>query len=108
MLNARLSESRRLERIVADMLSVSEIEAGTLKIVRGDVRLDQLFEELKDDYRVQAEDKEIAMVFNRRPSCLWCMWTARSMPSRCTTSSAMCSSTHQRAGGDDPSRRNCR
>ncbi len=66
-LNVISSESRRLERIVADMLSVSEIEAGTLKIVRGDVRLDQLFEELKDDYRVQAEDKEIAMVFELPP-----------------------------------------
>ena len=31
-LNVISSESRRLERIVADMLSVSEIEAGTLKI----------------------------------------------------------------------------
>jgi len=66
-LNVISSESRRLERIVADMLSVSEIEAGTLKIVRGDVRLDQLFEELKDDYRVQAEDKEIAMIFELPP-----------------------------------------
>lgn len=66
-LNVISSESRRLERIVADMLSVSEIEAGTLKIVRGDVRLDQLFDELKEDYRAMAEDKEINLVFELPP-----------------------------------------
>src|SRR5262249_9854487 len=38
-------EARRLERIVADMLSVSEIEAGSLKLNTGEVRLDALFEE---------------------------------------------------------------
>ncbi len=59
-LNVVSSESRRLERIVDDMLSMSEIEAGTLKIARGDVRLDQLFAELEADYRALAEDKELS------------------------------------------------
>ena len=39
-------EAKRLERIVADMLSVSEIEAGSLRLNPGEIRLDALFEEL--------------------------------------------------------------
>ena len=38
---------RRLERIVGDMLSVSEIEAGSFKLRTGDVRLENLFDDLK-------------------------------------------------------------
>ncbi len=60
-------EARRLERIVGDMLSVAEIEAGSLKIRKGDVRLDSLLEELRTDYRAQAEDKEIALEFDLPP-----------------------------------------
>jgi signal transduction histidine kinase len=60
-------EARRLERIVADMLSVSEIEAGSLKLNAGEVRLDALFEELEADFKAQAEDKEIKLVFELPP-----------------------------------------
>src|SRR5205814_3697972 len=42
-------EARRLERIVADMLSVSEIEAGSLKLNAGEIRLDALFEEVRGE-----------------------------------------------------------
>ncbi|MDX2132057.1 MAG: ATP-binding protein [Planctomycetota bacterium] len=60
-LNVITGESRRLERIIADMLSVSEMEAGVLKLRTDDVRLDALFEELEADFRAQAEDREIAL-----------------------------------------------
>lgn len=66
-LNVISTEVRRLERIVSDMLSVSEIEAGSLKIHTDDVRLDALFEELENDYRPQATDKEIALTFELPP-----------------------------------------
>lgn len=66
-LNVVSQEARRLERIVADMLSVSEIEAGSMKLMRGSVRLDALFEELEHDYRAQAADKEIALEFKLPP-----------------------------------------
>jgi PAS domain S-box-containing protein len=66
-LNVVSQEARRLERIVSDMLSVSEIEAGSMKLVRGDVRLEALFEELQNDYRAMASDKEIALEFNLPP-----------------------------------------
>lgn len=60
-------ESRRLERMVGDMLSISEIEAGTLKLRAGDVRLQQLFSDLEGDFAQQAKGKEIRMSFNLPP-----------------------------------------
>jgi signal transduction histidine kinase len=66
-INVISQEARRLERIVADMLSVSEIEAGSLRMHRDDVRLDTLLPELEEDYRVQAEDKNIRLRFELPP-----------------------------------------
>ncbi len=60
-------EARRLERIVGDMLSVSEIEAGSLKLRSGDVRVGQLMDELEADYRAQAEAKGQTLVFDLPP-----------------------------------------
>jgi len=60
-------EARRLERVVADMLSVAEIEAGSFKVHTADVRLDALFEELAADYTAQATDKEIELKFDLPP-----------------------------------------
>jgi signal transduction histidine kinase len=65
-------EAKRLERIVADMLSVSEIEAGSLKLHSGEVRLDALFEELEADFKAQAEDKEIKLAFELPPKYPLC------------------------------------
>jgi signal transduction histidine kinase len=66
-MNVINSEARRLERIVSDMLSVAEIEAGSLSIRPGDVRTDALFEELSSDYSAQAADKTLALVFDLPP-----------------------------------------
>ncbi|GJQ30595.1 MAG: hypothetical protein HBSAPP03_24790 [Phycisphaerae bacterium] len=66
-LNVIASETRRLERIVGDMLSVAEIEAGALKLRSAEVRLDALFEELHADFRAQAEDKDITLAFELPP-----------------------------------------
>lgn len=66
-LNVIGAESRRLERIVGDMLSVSEIEAGALKLRCGEVRVDAMLEELEADFRAQAEDKEIKLLFEFPP-----------------------------------------
>jgi PAS domain S-box-containing protein len=66
-INVISTESRRLERIVSDMLSVSEIEAGSLKLHSGEIRLDALFEELHADFKAQAEDKEIKLNFAMPP-----------------------------------------
>ncbi len=66
-LNVITAEARRLERIVGDMLRVSEMEAGALTLHLDDVRLDALFEELEADFRAQAEDKEIVLSFELPP-----------------------------------------
>lgn len=60
-------ETRRLERVVQDMLSVSEIEAGSFKLHVDDVRTDEIFEELRSDYNAQAQDREIRLVFDLAP-----------------------------------------
>jgi PAS domain S-box-containing protein len=56
-------EARRLERVVADMLSVSEIEAATLTLNLNDVPLARMFADLEADYEAQAREKSIEMVF---------------------------------------------
>lgn len=66
-LNVINSEARRLERIVSDMLSVAEIEAGSLTIRPGDVRTDALFDDLQHDYAAQAAEKSIELLFDLPP-----------------------------------------
>lgn len=66
-LNVINQESRRLERIVGEMLSVSEIEAGSLALKRGDVRLDALFTDLEADYQAMASEKELSLRFDLPP-----------------------------------------
>ncbi|MFB0524340.1 MAG: ATP-binding protein, partial [Phycisphaerae bacterium] len=66
-LNVINEESRRLERVVSQILSVSEIETGSLHLKRDDVRLDELLETLKADYKPQAKDKQITLKFNLPP-----------------------------------------
>jgi len=62
-LNVINQEVRRLERVVSDMLCVSEMEAGALSIQEGEARLDQLFEELKQEFEHQANDKGVTLNF---------------------------------------------
>jgi signal transduction histidine kinase len=62
-LNVINGEARRLERIVGEMLSVAEIEAGQFKLRVDDVRLDALFEELRNDYQEQAKEKRHTLTF---------------------------------------------
>jgi len=66
-LNVINSETRRLERIVGDMLCVAEIEAGSLSVRSATMRTEGLFKELEEDYQAQAKDKSIEMVFDMPP-----------------------------------------
>jgi PAS domain S-box-containing protein len=66
-LNVINGETRRLERIVGEMLSVAEIEAGSFKLRTEDVTITTVFEELEHDYAAQASDKEIELKFNLPP-----------------------------------------
>lgn len=60
-------ETRRLERMVGEMLSVAQIEAGSLSLSNDDIRLDKVFEELQHDYKKQATEKSIALTFDLPP-----------------------------------------
>jgi PAS domain S-box-containing protein len=53
-------EVRRLERLVGDMLAVSEIEAGSIKLTRSEVQLDRLLAEMEADHKPKAAEKNIA------------------------------------------------
>ncbi len=66
-LNVINQESRRLERIVSEMLSVAEIEAGSSTVHRDEVYFDVLVKELETDYRAQAEEKHISLEFSISP-----------------------------------------
>ena len=66
-LNVINQESRRLERMVGEMLSVAEIEAGSLKLNPDDVRMDRVFEDLQNDYAAPAADKNIHLIFELPP-----------------------------------------
>jgi signal transduction histidine kinase len=60
-------EAKRLERVVSDMLSVSEIEAGTMELRRDDVRVDAIIAELEADYAGHAVEKKITREINLPP-----------------------------------------
>lgn len=66
-LNVINQESRRLERIIGDMLSVSEIEAGSMKLRKGDVRLAALLNDLHEEFKAQAFEKGIDLSFDLPP-----------------------------------------
>jgi len=66
-LNVINQESRRLERMVGDMLSVVEIEAGSYKLRRDDLKLDEILQALEKDYKAQADEKQVQLTFNLPP-----------------------------------------
>lgn len=56
-LNVIHHESQRLERIVADMLSVSEMDSGAYSLKRDDVRLDVMLREMQAEFALSAREK---------------------------------------------------
>lgn len=59
-MNMLQTEVRRLERIISDMLAVSEIEAGSMKLSRGEIQLDRMMQEIEHDHRPHAEKKGLS------------------------------------------------
>jgi len=66
-LNVINDEAQRLERIVGDMLSVAEIEAGSFQINRDDVPLQGMFEQFEAEYQQQAREEGVTLHFNLPP-----------------------------------------
>lgn len=66
-LNVLNDETRRLERLVSEMLTVSEIEAGALTLKADDVKIDRLFEELRADHTPACTSKGLQLKFELPP-----------------------------------------
>jgi len=66
-LNVVNDETQRLDRTVAEILSASQIEAGSFELKRDDVHLDEMLAKLKADHEAQAKEKRIAYEFDLPP-----------------------------------------
>ena len=66
-LNVINGEAQRLERTVSEILSVSEIEAGSFQMRRDDVHMAVLLQQLKANHEAQASDKRIQLEFDLPP-----------------------------------------
>ncbi len=66
-LNVINQETRRLERLVGDMLSVAEIESGGLSLKVGDVRLQPMLEDLRTEFEANALERGVALSFDMPP-----------------------------------------
>ena len=66
-LNVINSEVLRLGRVVEEVLSVSQIEAGSMQVGRDDVRLIDLVQQLEEEYEPQARNKEVTLGFDLPP-----------------------------------------
>ena len=66
-LNVISQESLRLERLVSELLDISELEAGARVMDKGDIRVDQLMEQLRADYEALAESKKLTLQFELPP-----------------------------------------
>jgi signal transduction histidine kinase len=60
-LNVINQEAFRLDRMVGDILSIAEIEAGSFSLRKDDVRLEDIFKQLHDDYVAQAQEGKITL-----------------------------------------------
>ncbi len=58
-LNVINTEVLRLDRMIEEVLSVSEVESGAMTVRRDDVRIDELLSVVSADYRAQAAEKRI-------------------------------------------------
>lgn len=63
-LNMALDGTNRLSRLISDLLDVSRIEAGRLRLARKEVDLNILLENLRDTYRTPLVEKNIALELN--------------------------------------------
>ncbi|MEM9881338.1 MAG: ATP-binding protein [Planctomycetota bacterium] len=68
-LNVMNQEVLRLGRVVEEVLSVSEIEAGSLQVRRDDVRVDELVRQIEAEFRPHAADKPVTLEIDLPPKC---------------------------------------
>jgi signal transduction histidine kinase len=66
-LNIMNEEAQRLDRTVSEILSVSQIEAGSFELKRDDVSVAALLAQLKADHEAQARERRITLEFDQPP-----------------------------------------
>jgi signal transduction histidine kinase len=66
-LNIMNEEAQRLDRTVSEILSVSQIEAGSFELKRDDVSVEALLTQLKADHEAQARERRITLEFDQPP-----------------------------------------
>jgi signal transduction histidine kinase len=66
-LNIMNEETQRLDRTVSEILSVSQIEAGSFELKRDDVSVAALLTQLKADHEAQARERRITLEFDQPP-----------------------------------------
>lgn len=66
-LNTINQEILRLDRIVGDMLSIAEIQAGNLHAKSGEVRVEQMLEQVQADFAESARHKGLTLEFELPP-----------------------------------------
>lgn len=66
-LNVINDEVLRLNRLVGEVLSVSEIEAGSLSVKRDEVKIDTLVDDLRDTFERQAQKNSLTLTFDLPP-----------------------------------------
>jgi two-component system sensor histidine kinase VicK len=66
-LNVVAGEALRLDRIVADLLRISELESGARRSEIGDVRIEQMLSDLRAAFEARASEKGIAFSFDVSP-----------------------------------------
>jgi two-component system sensor histidine kinase VicK len=66
-LNVVANESQRLERIVSSLLSIAELESGARRAEMGDVRIEQMLDDVRQSFEAQAREKGLALSFQQPP-----------------------------------------
>jgi len=66
-LNIMNEEAQRLDRTVSEILSVSQIEAGSFELKRDDVNVEAMLKQLQADHEAQAHEKRITLEFHLPP-----------------------------------------
>lgn len=65
--NVIVGETQRLSRLVEDILSLSQMEAGAARLKMDDVNTARLVRQVVEDMQAQADDKHLELVLNMMP-----------------------------------------
>jgi len=65
--NVIIGETERLSRLVEDVLSVSQLEAGSARLVVDDVQMARLLRQVVEDMQASADEKNVELILSLPP-----------------------------------------